>query len=46
VLVLADTAALGEVFQSEGLQIITTLPQTPQMNAICERVTGTLRHAA
>jgi hypothetical protein len=40
------TAALGEVFKSEELRIITTLPQTPRMNAICERVIETLRHAA
>jgi transposase InsO family protein len=31
------------VFKSEGLQVITTLPRTPRMNAICERVIGTLR---
>jgi transposase InsO family protein len=37
------TAAFGEVFKSEGLRIITTLPRTPRMNAICERVIGTLR---
>jgi putative transposase len=37
------TAAFGEVFKSEGLRIITTLPKTPRMNAICERVNGTLR---
>lgn len=37
------TAAFGEVFRSEGLRIITTLPKTPRMNAICERVIGTLR---
>jgi putative transposase len=37
------TAAFGEVFRSEGLRIITTLPKTPRMNAICERVNGTLR---
>jgi transposase InsO family protein len=37
------TAAFGEVFTSEGVRIITTLPQTPRMNAICERVIGTLR---
>jgi putative transposase len=28
------TAAFSEVFKSEGLRIITTLPQTPRMNAI------------
>ena len=37
------TAVFGEVFKSEGLRIITTLPKTPRMNAICERVIGTLR---
>jgi putative transposase len=37
------TTAFGEVFKSEGLRIITTLPRTPRMNAACERVIGTLR---
>ena len=37
------TTAFGEAFKAEGLQIITTLPRTPRMNAICERVIGTLR---
>ena len=37
------TTAFGEVFKSEGLRIVTTLPRTPRMNAICERVIGTLR---
>jgi transposase InsO family protein len=37
------TAASGEVFTSGGLPIITTVPQAPRMNAICERVIGTLR---
>jgi transposase InsO family protein len=37
------TTAFGEVFRSERLRIITTLPKTPRMNAICERVIGTLR---
>jgi transposase InsO family protein len=37
------TTAFGEVFRAEGLRIITTLPRTPRMNAICERVIGTLR---
>jgi putative transposase len=36
------TAAFGEVFKAEGLKIITTLPRTPRMNAICERVIRTL----
>jgi putative transposase len=33
----------GEVFKTEGLRIITMMPQTPRMNAVCERVIGTLR---
>jgi putative transposase len=37
------TAAFAEVLRAEGLRIITTLPRTPRMNAICERVIGTLR---
>jgi transposase InsO family protein len=37
------TTAFTEVFNAEGLRIITTLPRTPRMNATCERVTGTLR---
>jgi putative transposase len=37
------TAAFAEVFKAEGLRIIKTLPKTPRMNAICERVIGTLR---
>jgi putative transposase len=37
------TTAFGEVFKAEGLRIITTLPRTPRMNAICERIIGTLR---
>ncbi|MEV4890932.1 integrase core domain-containing protein [Nonomuraea sp. NPDC055795] len=37
------TSAFQEVFEGEGLRIITTLPRTPRMNAICERVIGTLR---
>jgi transposase len=37
------TTAFGEVFKSEGLRVIATLPKTPRMNAICERVNGTLR---
>jgi transposase InsO family protein len=37
------TTAFAEVFKAEGLRIITTLPKTPRMNAICERVNGTLR---
>ena len=37
------TTAFAEVFKAEGLRIVTTLPRTPRMNAICERVIGTLR---
>lgn len=37
------TTAFGEVFKAEELRIITTLPKTPRMNAICGRVIGTLR---
>ncbi|GAA3661038.1 hypothetical protein GCM10022224_025590 [Nonomuraea antimicrobica] len=36
-------SAFREVFTAEGLRDITTLPRTPRMNAICERVIGTLR---
>jgi putative transposase len=37
------TTAFAEVFKSEGLEVITTLPRTPRMNVTCERVIGTLR---
>ncbi|MFC5828463.1 integrase core domain-containing protein [Nonomuraea insulae] len=37
------TSAFREVFEAEGLRLVTTLPRTPRMNAICERVIGTLR---
>ncbi|GAA3616331.1 hypothetical protein GCM10022419_122050 [Nonomuraea rosea] len=37
------TSAFREVFEAEVLRIITTLSRTPRMNAICERVIGTLR---
>ncbi|MGW4800973.1 integrase core domain-containing protein, partial [Nonomuraea sp. NPDC004297] len=36
------TSAFREVFEAEGLRLVTT-PRTPRMNAICERVIGTLR---
>jgi hypothetical protein len=36
-------AAFGEVFKAEELRIVTTLPKTPRMNAVCARVIGTLR---
>ncbi|MEU7856403.1 integrase core domain-containing protein [Nonomuraea sp. NPDC049141] len=38
-----STSAFRAVFETERLRIITTLPRTPRMNAICERVIGTLR---
>lgn len=37
------TSAFREVFEAEGLRPVTTLPRTPRMNAICERVIGILR---
>ncbi|GAA2412469.1 hypothetical protein GCM10010191_22390 [Actinomadura vinacea] len=37
------TAVFAEVFKAEGVRTITTLPRTPRMNAVCERVIGTLR---
>ena len=36
-------AAFDEVFRAGGVRIITTPPQAPRANAICERVAGTLR---
>jgi len=41
--VTAGPTGAWAVQQAEGLRIITTLPRTPRMNAICERVIGTLR---
>ncbi|MGW6505252.1 integrase core domain-containing protein [Nonomuraea angiospora] len=37
------TSAFKAVFEAEGMGVVTTLPRTPRMNAICERVIGTLR---
>ncbi|MEV1169165.1 hypothetical protein [Nonomuraea sp. NPDC049784] len=37
------TSTFREIFEAEGLRIVTTLPRTPRMNAICERVVGILR---
>lgn len=37
------TVAVREVFTIEGLRVITARSRTPRMNAICERVIGTLR---
>ena len=39
----AFTAASGEVLRTAGQHITTTSPKTPPRNAICERITGTLR---
>lgn len=40
---LVFTTASGEVVKAAGLRVITIAPKTPRMNAICERVNGTLR---
>jgi putative transposase len=37
------TTAFAGVFRAGGLGVVTTPPRTPRMNAICERVIGTLR---
>jgi putative transposase len=37
------TAAFDAVFQATGITILRTAVQAPRMNAICERLTGTLR---
>ncbi|MDQ3761907.1 MAG: integrase core domain-containing protein [Actinomycetota bacterium] len=37
------TAAFDAVFAADGIQILTSPPQAPQANAICERMIGTLR---
>jgi len=37
------TTAFGEVFKAKGLRIVPSLPRTPRMNAIFERVIRTLR---
>lgn len=37
------TSAFMVVFHAEGLRAIATLPRTPRMNAICERVIGVPR---
>jgi putative transposase len=36
------TAAFDAVFQAAGTKILRTAVQTPRMNAICERLVGTL----
>ena len=37
------TDSSGAVFQAEGIRILASPPQAPKANAICERMTGTLR---
>jgi putative transposase len=37
------TASFGAVFQATGARILRTAIQAPRMNAICERLVGTLR---
>ena len=37
------TASSGAVFQATGATILRTAVQAPRMNAICERLGGTLR---
>jgi putative transposase len=38
------TASFDAVFQATGTTILRTAVQAPRMNAICERLIGTLRH--
>jgi putative transposase len=37
------TASFDAVFQANGTRIVRTAVQAPRMNAICERLAGTLR---
>ena len=37
------TASFNAVFQAAGTRIVRTAVQAPRMNAICERLVGTLR---
>ncbi|MFN2534167.1 MAG: integrase core domain-containing protein, partial [Pseudonocardiaceae bacterium] len=37
------TTAFDAVFAADGTRILTSPPQAPQANAICERMMGTLR---
>jgi putative transposase len=39
------TASFDAVFQAAGTRIVRTAVQAPRMNAICERLVGTLRRA-
>ena len=38
------TASFDAVFEATGATIVRTAVQAPRMNAICERLVGTLRH--
>ena len=40
------TASFDAVFQAAGTRIVRTAVQAPRMNAICERLVGTLRREA
>jgi putative transposase len=37
------TGSFDAVFTAEGIRILTSPPQAPRANAICERMIGTLR---
>ena len=37
------TSSFDAVFTAEGIRILASPPQAPRANAICERITGTLR---
>ncbi|HCU92788.1 MAG TPA: transposase [Actinobacteria bacterium] len=37
------TSSSGAVFTAEGIRILASPPQASRANAICERITGTLR---
>jgi putative transposase len=39
------TRSFDAVFTAEGIRIVVSPPQAPRANAICERITGTLRRA-
>ena len=40
------TASFDAVFQAAGTRILVSAVQAPRMNAICERLVGTLRREA
>ena len=41
-----STGSFDAVFTAEGIRVLRSPPQAPRANAICERMTGTLRLAA